>query len=176
MTTVDERLLELLAHKDAQLATAHERIDSLERQIDSGLDWMRQERLDKAEAQADPLPVPRVQLELLSDDNWCQEWTVLLVSARPWGGQLRVPLEMSKRSGGEFPREAFPVEGVVPQHLGQHLPNIAVDARLYAESMGGLPLAVVLDEERQYVVKPVERGWSLQAVAATPPAAGSEEA
>ncbi len=172
MSTVDDRLLELLAQKDAQLASAHERIDSLERQIDAGLDWMRQERLNKDEAQADSLPVPRVQLELLSDDHWCQEWTVLLVSARPWGGQLRVPLEMSKRSGGEFPREAFPLEGVAPPHLGQHLPNIAVDAKLYAQSMGGLPLAVVLDDERQYLVQPVERGWSLLAVPArTEPAA-----
>lgn len=146
MATALERLEELLDLKDEALDAANQRINELEAQMRFGADWMLHGRESPDESD---LPVPRLELTLLENEDYHSEQQVVLVIAERHGKVARVPLAYSKTTGGGVPLEHCATKGELNIHL---LPGLINDGCFYSDKTG-LPLYVVLDEEHRYKVE-----------------------
>lgn len=111
---VDTSLLALIEQREHELAEAREENSRLRDEVRRAVDWMYQTRSMDDE---DGLPVPRVQLTLMSNEYSQQHWMVSLVR-KEWDGCIaRIPLSSSRVSGapfviGDIFRQAVPGQSV----------------------------------------------------------------
>lgn len=145
----EQRLLELLEHKDEKISELQQELDRAEQTMRFGVDWMLHER---SRNDVDELPAPRLQMNLVDNGDFSVESVIALVYREPDGTLCRVPLEYSKRSGGGVDVQSFPTEGALSRQFSGQLPRLAVDLMMLHASMG-LPAYVVLDEEHRYLVQ-----------------------
>jgi hypothetical protein len=159
------RLQELLDLRDIELETLQGANADLQRQITFGVDWMRQRRGYLAAG----LPVPRLELTLLSNEAHVQEFEVVLVNANRDGTCTRVPLEYSKRSGNRMRTDQFPDTGDIPVALHDYFPGTFSDLVFNLEKLA-IPAFMVLAPEKIYsVVLGTEgRRWPATVTAVTP--------
>ncbi|KWT98318.1 MULTISPECIES: hypothetical protein [unclassified Variovorax] len=161
MTTATEsRLEELLDLKDVELEEAEERIRTLEREIDFGVDWMRHEPLPRDES---GLPLPRIELRVIPNTHYCFEAEVTLALAQRDGSVRFVPLSYSKVSGRALDLEQFPTSGVLPDRQISDLPGLVNDACFHMDKTG-IGAFVVLDDRRRYRITSL-RPLAMKAVA-----------
>lgn len=149
-TPTAERLLELLEIRDAELEQARNSAEDLRRQIKWGIDWMYQER---GAGLGGDLPVPRLELTLLGNDGYGQEYEVVLVVAHRDSQVSRVPLAHSKNSGATLDLEALPTTGELPVDQHHVLPGLFSDLLCFQKKMP-LPAYIVYTEQLRYAVTP----------------------
>lgn len=155
-----ERLDELLTLREEALEKAESRISELESQINFGIDWMYQRR---GENEHPRLPVPRIQMSVVANEMHYQESEACIVLAQRDGTVTYVPLSYSKRTGGTHNPDDFPTTGEMPDHLAARLPSAFQDACFYGDK-AGLPIFVIIAEDKQYQVTSLRPGLKLLAV------------
>jgi hypothetical protein len=147
MSTV-ERLEELLEHKDAELEKRAEKIDTLERKLRFGVDWMLHQH---SKAKEERLPVPRIQLTMTHGEDRYQEYSVDMVLPNRDGTVTYVPVCYSKSSGGRMEVAQFPTQGALPDDDVNNLPSIINDACFLMEKTG-ITAYVRLDPDHVYQI------------------------
>lgn len=145
MNTLDH-LTELLNQKDTLIAAQAQKIEDLERRMSYGLGWMLQHH---APAKDDALPVPRLQLKLLSTEKYSQEWGVNVVLPGRDDVNSYIPYTGSRASRSNFDKSAFPLEGFLSDEAINLLPTILSDLRTLAEATS-IPAFIEVDSSRVY--------------------------
>lgn len=101
--TAIERLERELNDRDIKIEELQEQIDGMKAHATWG--WARHTMI---EADADPLPVPRLQIEAFntSGDWYIAEWVYSMVYVHLLGHHVVVPLGHTRQTGGRGPRDA----------------------------------------------------------------------
>lgn len=156
MSNVTKRLEELLNLKDEQLEQKDEEIcrqsetiRQLEYQLEFGVDWMRH-RYTKLKDET--LPVPRIELMLVVNQDYCQEYRLSLVLSNVGSDVSYVPLGYSKRSGTTLEDLAsLPNQENIDVRLLHQMPSLITDGSRQMSALK-IPMYVVLSEKHIYQV------------------------
>ena len=138
------RLQELLDIREAEMRDLQHQLDRY-REVAEEVDW----RWARHRRQpVGGLPVPRLQLSMLRDEGYAQEWDLCLV-VRTWGSdENMIPITASRRSGGSLLRVGsdFPLTSKASILEFDFLPGIFTDLVRTAKSMPGIMPVVVIGE------------------------------
>lgn len=116
-----ERLEQLLDDRDAEISEAREKVMQLERELDGARDgWRRMSELDDDGV----LPVPRLEMAYIQDDEWrSYRVSYRMVHRHLLGQLLATPLGLTRVNGsGNYEPDDLPFrDGKHAQHDAAHL-------------------------------------------------------
>ncbi len=140
-----ERMQELMDIKDREVIELRDEIAKRDRErVDRDWVWARHRVEDMS-----GLPLPRIELRLVSETSYRQDWELLLVNSEYGDEEYVVPLNASSTSGGSLARRSIQENlletGVMTVDQFDFLPSIFTEFNRRHCEMGLASIFVVRD-------------------------------